>query len=548
MRAGDFLDQVLVAGAGTPPYVWSVAGLPEGLHLRDWGTVYGCLTAVPPEPHIVSLTVRDKRGYTAVREVPVKIEGSEAAAIDAGLTHLAEEEYTAFREPVALGQATFCLVGGGPFFIGYHPSRDREQHLAKLQNDGYAISSALATSEFPPASVHVDGFLMQQCEVTNAEYAEFVRETEHQSAGWVSAAEKADHPAVDVSFLDALAYCRHKTAKAAQAGLPLVYRLPTHWEWEKASKGPAVGSAADVDGSARIYPWGDTWGSGMLHDLNHRGRGTVDVFSHLGARSSYGVCDLAGNVSEWVDGGQIEAGTIFKHIRGASWCKAGQRYGLNFFFRGELIEPSLAWNDLGFRCVLELSGTGRLPRQAFVPLGKDRFTDGEKQLQFIGGFLMARFAVTNQEYAEFRPDHTFDARLAHHPVTSITHQDASDFCKWKTQRDGRPYWLPTRAEWERAYRGTEGRHYPWGAEYSRYRCNSLESGWGRTVAVWDLWEGATPEGIYNLCGNTFEWTREGEALGGSWWSTCETFGAEPYQSASVDLEGREDVGFRYVTY
>jgi formylglycine-generating enzyme required for sulfatase activity len=256
---------------------------------------------------------------------------------------------------------------------------------------------------------------------------------------------------------------------------------------------------------------------------------------------------LAGNVSEWVDGGQIESGTIWKHIRGASWRKAGQRYGLTFFFRQELVDPAMCQDDLGFRCVIDLPGRP-IPQQAFVPLGRDQFADAEGQRQFIGGFLMARFAVTNQEYAEFRANHAFDPRLASHPVTGVSHQDALDFCRWKTQREGKTFGLPARAEWERAYRGTEGRRYPWGSEYSKYRCNSLESGWGRTISVWDLWQGATPEGIYNLCGNTFEWTREGQALGGSWCSTCDIFGAEPYQAASVDLEGREDIGFRCVTY
>ena len=544
--AGDFLDQVLMVSGGKGPYTWTVEGLPEGFQFRPWGAVYGTIASISLDDAKVSLTVRDRRGHTDTREVPLRVEDPKTAALHAGLTRLQEEEYAVFREPEIVGRAQFCLIRGGAFHVGYHPSDDREQHLSNLHREGYAISPKLSTSEFPPSTVHVDGFLIQRYEVSNAQFAEFIRETGHRPAGWSMAESSAEHPAVDVSFEDALDYCKYKTEKAAANGLSLVYRLPTHWEWEKAAKGaPEV----NMDDGARIYPWGDAWGNGMLHDMHCHSNGPADVNSHPGARSSSGVCDLAGNVSEWIDGGEIESGMVFKHIRGASWRKAGQRYALTFFFRQELVDPAMSQDDLGFRCVLELPGRS-IPQQAFVRLGNDQFVDGEGQRQFIGGFLMARFAVTNEEYAEFRPEHKekCDARFASHPVTGVSHQDATDFCKWKTQREGRTFWLPTRAEWERAYRGTGARRYSWGDEYSRYRCNSLESGWGRTVAVWDLWQGATPEGIYNLCGNTFEWTREGESLGGSWCSTCETYGDEPYQPASVHLEGREDVGFRYVTY
>jgi len=548
MRAGDFLDQVLLADGGRRPYAWSADGLPAGLSFRTWGSVFGVLADASHDGSLVSLTVRDRRGNSAAREVPLQVEAEGMAALHSGLTELADEEYAVYREPAALGGLEFCLIPGGLFFVGYHPSDEREQYLLELHHAGYRIDPQLAVQEFPSASVHVDGFLMQRYEVTQAQFAAFVRATGHRPAGGAPGENRANHPAVGVSFEDAVAYCRYKTEHAAQAGLDLTYRLPTNWEWEKASKGPASGSPDDPHGAARLYPWGDTWGNGMLHDLNCQAAGTVEVNSYPGAQGPFGVFDLGGNVAEWIDGGQIESGTVYQHIRGASWRRAGQRYALTFFFGAELVEPAIYQDDLGFRCVLELSGRAA-PQQAFVPLGgKDPFVDGRGERQYVGSFQMARFAVTNQEFAEFRPDHRYDARRAAHPVTGISHRDAMDFCRWKTEHDGRSFWLPTRAEWERACRGVQGRRYPWGTEYSKYRCNSLESGWGRTVAVWDLWEGATPEGVYNLCGNTFEWTREGEALGGSWCSTCKAFGAEPYQSASVDQDGRDDVGFRCVTY
>jgi formylglycine-generating enzyme required for sulfatase activity len=453
----------------------------------------------------------------------------------------------------------FCAVPGGDLLLGYHESDAandwyRNNWIDYLSDQGYPINGEIASEHWPAGKVHVDGFYMQKFEVTNSEYLDFInaagRKPPRHWKGGRPPKDLYDHPVVNVTYEDALAFCEWKTNLAAQAGRLHIYSLPTHRQWEKAAKAPILGGQDEAltEGAARLYPWGDQWGSGNLHDENSRGQHTVSVRHHQGVTSDFGVCDLAGNVAECVDGGEIKNGQVWKHIRGASFRKLGQIYALNFFYGLELVAMGVFQDDIGFRCAICVRPE-RPPAQAVIPLGNDGYVNGQGQTQFISRFYMARFAVSNEEFSEFKPSHVFRESEQWRPVTNVSYQEAVDFCKWKSQQEGKTYRLPTRDEWERAYRGTEARLYPWGKEYSRYYCNSLESGWGRPVDVWSHWHGATPEGIYNLCGNTFEWQEGGEAVGGSWCSTCASYGQPPYRPDDTVSDGgaQLDIGFRYVT-
>ena len=57
-----------------------------------------------------------------------------------------------------------------------------------------------------------------------------------------------------------------------------------------------------------------------------------------------------------------------------------------------------------------------------------------------------------------------------HPVTLVTHADATAYCRWLSGRIGRLVRLPTEAEWERAARGErDGARYPWGDDVDASR-------------------------------------------------------------------------------
>lgn len=140
--------------------------------------------------------------------------------------------------------------------------------------------------------------------VTNAQYARFLSQrqpNDFELKNWISLhgdcfvrragdgfevygdyeayGGKADHPAVQVSWHGAEAYCNW-------AGL----RLPTELEWEKGARG--------ADG--REYPWGNEWDANKCRNFRNSGNETTcGVWAHPEGCSPWGHYQMSGNVWEW---------------------------------------------------------------------------------------------------------------------------------------------------------------------------------------------------------------------------------------------------------
>ena len=91
---------------------------------------------------------------------------------------------------------------------------------------------------------------------------------------------------------------------------------------------------------------------------------------------------------------------------------------------------------------------------------------------WVDAFDLAVHQVTNEEYACFLsamrpsvPPCWSDSRFNNPrmPVVAISWNEAMNYCEWLSRTAGKPYRLPTEAEWERAARGgVEHSMYSWG--------------------------------------------------------------------------------------
>jgi len=172
----------------------------------------------------------------------------------------------------------------------------------------------------------VGEFFIDQTPVTNAEYKLFVDATGHdQPQQWRNGTYpegKADHPVVEVNWFSATAY-------AEWAGK----RLPTNEEWEKAARG--------TDG--RTWPWGNEW---SIENANVFSGDTTPIgkYSPQGD-SPYGCQDMAGNVWEWIGGGQPSQ--LRAPLRGGDWLD-GPDEAQTFHIR--MHTPRRKNPFVGFRC------------------------------------------------------------------------------------------------------------------------------------------------------------------------------------------------------
>lgn len=187
--------------------------------------------------------------------------------------------------------------------------------------------------------------------------------------------------------------------------------------------------------------------------------------------------------------------------------------------------------------------------------GKGNEDEGPPHEVFVETFYIDLYETTNAHYKRyldatgarapllFRRG-TYRPGLANHPVVYVSWKDADAFCRWRGKR------LPNEAEWEKAARGDDGRHFPWGMQFDANLANtpqySLSRGIsvskGGTMPVGSFEGGKSPYGLYDMAGNVYEWVsnwympypgnqypnihygRRNKVLRGGSWYDCMSYG------------------------
>jgi formylglycine-generating enzyme required for sulfatase activity len=124
------------------------------------------------------------------------------------------------------------------------------------------------------------------------------------------------------------------------------------------------------------------------------------------------------------------------------------------------------------------------------------------------------------------------------PVINITWKDASDYARWLTAATGKPYALPSQAQWDHAARAGTATRFWWGdqAGQGHANCRDCDTRWGGHSTAPVASYPPNPFGLFDTAGNVWEWTADcaqtsGEncstrfAMGGAWYYF-------PHQSAN----------------
>jgi len=185
--------------------------------------------------------------------------------------------------------------------------------------------------------VVLEPVLIGRWPVTTADLGAFVHDTGRAVSPALrrrlESEQLADHPATEVSFADALAFCGWASVRTGRS-----VRLPRGDEWEAAARGA----------EGRVWPWGDVFDPERCNSVEAGWGWTVPVHAHPGGAAAGGAEQLAGNVWEWVGDPPDEDG--WRIIRGGSYLDTS--WGVRCARRLSA-DPDRPTATTGFRIAIE---------------------------------------------------------------------------------------------------------------------------------------------------------------------------------------------------
>ncbi len=223
----------------------------------------------------------------------------------------------------------------------------------EIEGDTFTMGSDSTASQYPAHSVAVPTFQMTKTEVTQSQYRLCFEEGVCSALGEASTncvwndPTRAVHPANCLTWTQANTFC------AFVGG-----RLPSEAEWE---------FAARSGGKNNVFPWGNAVPScdfAIITETDEvAGCGENrpwPVCSKPGGNTEQGLCDMAGNVWEWVEDFWHQ-NYVGAPTDGSAWleaslyrvCRGGSYSGINSAVRTRYRTSFTAlttMTDIGFRC------------------------------------------------------------------------------------------------------------------------------------------------------------------------------------------------------
>jgi formylglycine-generating enzyme required for sulfatase activity len=404
------------------------------------------------------------------------------------------------------------LISAGEFLMGSDPSVDKDAR----------------DDEQPQHTLYLPDYYMARTPVTNAQYATFVQATGHEQPWlWKDGKPprgKENHPMVKVSWYDAMAYCRWLAEVTGKS-----YCLPSEAEWEKGARGSdgriyPWGNQWDAErcnskegGKGDTTPVGAYPQGASPYGLLDMAGNVLEwtrslLFVYNGDPFNYPYNAWDGREAFKVKGpGRLYAyramrGGLFDNDEGdvRCACRRGgyperRPYGCGFRvvvapdYSLDVKKKEKPTNVRKPETIHPLRqtpprGTVPEPEMVLIPAGEflmgsdpsvDKDARDEEQPQhalYLPDYYLAKTSVTNAQYAAFvratgyeQPEHWTDMKPPrgeeNHPVVNVSWYDAVAYCRWLAEVTGKPYCLPSEAEWEKGVRGSDGRIHPWGNQW-----------------------------------------------------------------------------------
>jgi sulfatase modifying factor 1 len=213
-------------------------------------------------------------------------------------------------------------------------------------------SDAGQENERPVHRVWIDEYHLAACQVTNAEYGQFLRATGAQAPRLRDDLNfnHPDQPVVAVSWFEAVKYCQWLSQLTERN-----YRLPTEAEWERAARGGVEG---------KLFPWGNDPPE-SLPEYDQRWKTGPEPVARYSA-NAFGLYNICENVHEWCcDWYQSDYYTVSpernprgpetgqrRASRGGSWR---HHIKVTRCAARSSIPPEFQYADYGFRVACDLS-------------------------------------------------------------------------------------------------------------------------------------------------------------------------------------------------